>query len=146
VLVLDEFPQPREDLREHPEQLRPSSAQSGDPAEFGREPVHSDTRCNDCGMETLSAEPGVPTEHYSVDDDVWRQAGAGKRDHLCIGCLEKRLGRQLNRHDFMPGVDVNDPDFPETERYAWSWRSDRLKDRLRRDATGQRSDLPELGL
>lgn len=107
-------------------------------------PEPADTRCIDCGMETLSTEPGVPTEHYSVHDHVWQQAGAGRRDHLCIGCLEQRLGRRLNRHDFKPDVAVNDPDFPQTDRYAWSWRTDRLKDRLCREATGQRGDLPEL--
>jgi len=30
--------------------------------------------CTDCGAETLSAEPGVPTEYYMVHDRIWRAA------------------------------------------------------------------------
>jgi len=34
-----------------------------------------------------------------VKDEVWKQAGLGE-GYLCIGCIEKRLGRQLNKADF----------------------------------------------
>lgn len=98
------------------------------PAENG-----SDTACNDCGRETLSALPGVPTEHYMVHDQLWQRAGL-ERGHLCIACLERRLGRQLTRHDF-PDVALNDPSFEPTDRYAWSYRTERLKDRWKRQAS-----------
>jgi uncharacterized protein DUF2695 len=51
--------------------------------------------CLDCGADF--------DERYMVKDAVWAAGGlepdGGK---LCIGCLERRLGRQLNRDDFQP--------------------------------------------
>src|SRR5262249_33574925 len=53
-------------------------------------------------------------EHFIVLDDVWQQAGmpCGIRDDdhsilggggsLCVGCIEKRLGRLLIEKDFVP--------------------------------------------
>lgn len=87
------------------------------------------TRCCDCSAETLSAEPGVSTEYYMVHDEVWAAAGMDTRGHLCVGCLESRLGRQLHRHDFVD-APVNDAAITPTPRFAWSWRSERLLDRL----------------
>jgi hypothetical protein len=70
--------------------------------------------CKDCGMDT---EPWPPhrftQEHYVVKDDIWQQAGMplGKMDSefslrgggiLCIGCIEKHLGRLLTISDFAP--------------------------------------------
>jgi hypothetical protein len=90
----------------------------------------TDTCCRDCGAETLSDEPGVPTEWYDVHDHVWAAAGmAPYGGCLCIGCLEVRLGRKLRRGDFTD-VLVNDLTISNTDRYAWSWRSDRLRARL----------------
>lgn len=83
--------------------------------------------CFDCGAETLSDEPGVPTEYYTVHDAVWAAAGMGD-GYLCIGCLERRLGRTLHRADFT-SAPVNDPADIDP-RYCWSWRSARLIDRL----------------
>ena len=41
------------------------------------------------------------TEVYSVKDAIWKQAGMRAWNGcLCIGCLEKRLGRQLRPKDF----------------------------------------------
>ena len=99
-------------------------------------------RCKDCGWDTNSAKPGVRTENYAVHSDVWHQAGMDKMGgNLCVGCLEKRLGRQLHSGDF-PAVPVNDLSAADTE-HAYTWRTDRLKDRIQRTA-GQRGDLPEL--
>jgi hypothetical protein len=69
--------------------------------------------CKDCGMDTEPWPPRRGTqEHYVVKDDVWRQAGmpSGERDpddlsirgggFLCVGCIEKRLGRLLTLDDF----------------------------------------------
>jgi hypothetical protein len=89
--------------------------------------------CVDCGAETLSQEPGEPTEYYMVRDEVWEAAGMHPPGGcLCIGCLEARLGRQLCPRDFTP-VDVNDPLIRNQDQYAWTWRSDRLRDRLTDD-------------
>ena len=52
--------------------------------------------CKDCGVNTK--EIG---EYYAVHDPVWRQSGLGENDgKLCLGCLEKRIGRQLTPEDF----------------------------------------------
>jgi hypothetical protein len=42
--------------------------------------------------------PGA-REWYMVRDEIWTEAGLGK-GILCIGCLEKRLGRELGPGDF----------------------------------------------
>jgi hypothetical protein len=42
------------------------------------------------------------TEVYTVKPKVWKAAGMEPMGGcLCIGCLEKRLGRQLTPKDFM---------------------------------------------
>ena len=63
------------------------------------------TNCVDCGLGTV-----VAGEVYTVHDDIWEQAWAGRRkwwysrvpgqEILCIGCLERRLGRKLVVGDF----------------------------------------------
>ena len=53
-------------------------------------------RCVDCSVNTCGID-----EYYMVRDSVWRAARmkpAGGM--LCIGCLEKRLGRMLCPGDF----------------------------------------------
>lgn len=52
--------------------------------------------CVDCGVDTQ--EIG---EYYMVTDSCWKRAGMGKYDGmLCIGCLEKRLGKKLTPRNF----------------------------------------------
>lgn len=63
-----------------------------------------------------------------VHGGVWADAGMGHDGYLCIGCLERRLGRKLHRADFT-SASVNDLALSNI-RYAWSWRSARLIDRL----------------
>jgi hypothetical protein len=76
--------------------------------------------CVDCGCDTA---PGVPNrsalrkamarhgeceityddrcEVYMVRDFVWKKVGMGAWDGcICVGCLEKRLGRKLKPKDF----------------------------------------------
>jgi hypothetical protein len=83
--------------------------------------------CIDCGVNTA---PGMPSrgkvmrafdraqrfkrddldltltfseecEVYNVKESVWRSAGVDSTGGcLCIGCLEKRIGRRLTRKDF----------------------------------------------
>jgi hypothetical protein len=57
--------------------------------------------CADCGVDTFSTN-----EYYMVKDHVWAQAQGGTK-LLCIGCLEKRIGRTLTRSDFGDGASVN---------------------------------------
>jgi hypothetical protein len=76
-------------------------------------------RCADCDVDTLAIG-----EYYMVLDEVWEQAWPGRRRHfstrhsrhkprrvrqfLCVGCLEARIGRQLNRDDFAAVVGTSD--------------------------------------
>jgi hypothetical protein len=55
--------------------------------------------CVDCGRNT-SHWCGID-EYYMVHDAVWLQTGLAKFEGmLCIGCLERRIGRKLCRDDF----------------------------------------------
>jgi hypothetical protein len=93
-------------------------------------------KCADCDVDTIDNG-----EFYSVHDEVWAAAWAGRRlncdcdafdtvgglqlvfefndtsrrrccqgrEILCIGCLERRLGRTLTRADFT-NCRINNPD------------------------------------
>jgi hypothetical protein len=71
-----------------------------------------DFSCEACGSDY--------DEYYMVQNGIWKAYGAGG-GMLCIGCLEKRMGRKLGRQDFndLPLNEIN----PETQ-------SLRLQDRL----------------
>jgi hypothetical protein len=88
--------------------------------------------CVDCSASTRG-------ELYIVRKSVWELAWIGRRkswysrldcqqiglEVLCIGCLEKRLGRTLTASDFIPDMPCNDP----TQKRI----SERLRDRLTTD-------------
>jgi len=59
-----------------------------------------DFSCEDCASDY--------DEYYMVQNDIWKVYGAGK-GMLCIGCLEKRIGRKLRRQDFidLPINEIN---------------------------------------
>jgi len=71
--------------------------------------------CLDCGVNTNFID-----EYYMVNKDVWKKS-KGKKGMLCIGCLEKRIGRRLLPEDF---TDVPVNKLPDP-------RSARLDDRIR---------------
>jgi hypothetical protein len=91
--------------------------------------------CVDCGVNTHPGCPSGPetrieialtgksevtfdhqTEVYHVRDSVWSQAGMRPWSGcLCIGCLERRLGRQLWPKDFAQH-DKTWSEFPSTDR------------------------------
>ena len=52
------------------------------------------TLCADCAVDTSDID-----EWFMVLDDVWESYSNGSR-FLCVACLEKRMGRTLNRWDF----------------------------------------------
>lgn len=64
--------------------------------------------CEDCDRPT-TPEPitAGAWEWYMVTDKVWAEAGM-TTGFLCIGCLEIRLGRQLEPADFKP-LPINQP-------------------------------------
>ena len=57
------------------------------------------------------------SEVYTVRDRVWQAAGMEPMGGcLCIGCLEKRLGRLLRPKDFKRNSPFNSPVIPGTPR------------------------------
>ena len=52
--------------------------------------------CIECGVDT-----GDIDEYYMVQDEVWHHVNPDRDGMLCIGCLEKRLGRKLTPADFI---------------------------------------------
>jgi hypothetical protein len=93
--------------------------------------------CVDCGFNTA---PGLPTrkqldawwavssgpipmhltweqEVYLVNDKVWEKTGLdGYGGCLCVGCLEKRIGRRLKPKDFVPDHPFNQSTYPASKR------------------------------
>jgi len=80
--------------------------------------------CKDCGIDTTpcSGKRGCRHkgrwEHYMVHNTIWKAAGMTD-GFLCVGCLEKRIGRVLTPEDFT--------DFPINNFHPW--HTDRLLDR-----------------
>ena len=70
--------------------------------------------------ETEGSIPNTMTwdsEVYTVRRRVWEEAGAAEMGGcLCIGCLEKRLGRKLRPKDFLRNHAFNLPGVPASER------------------------------
>jgi hypothetical protein len=57
------------------------------------------------------------SEVYTVRSHVWAEAGVDPMGGcLCIGCLEKRIGRRLKPIDFPRGHAFNGDDRPGTPR------------------------------
>ena len=58
--------------------------------------------------EGVAMELNDQLEVYHLRDAVWKAAGmAPFAGCLCVGCLEKRLGRQLGPKDFDTSHDFN---------------------------------------
>lgn len=76
--------------------------------------------CLDCEQDT-----GKMYEFYFVHTELWLSAVGSKDGMLCIGCLEARLGRMLDSHDFTDCM-IN--------KLSYSMKSDRLLRRIRRGA------------
>ncbi len=66
------------------------------------ETFHKLFDCIDCGINTHDIH-----EYYMVRNSIWFSLGLkDNRGMLCIGCLEKRLGRRLDHSDF-PNLPIN---------------------------------------
>jgi len=72
--------------------------------------------CMDCGVDTSRIG-----EFYFINTETWTCAVGSKNGMLCIGCLERRLGRLLKRSDFTDAY-IN--------RRDWGSKSARLPNRL----------------
>jgi hypothetical protein len=73
--------------------------------------------CRFCGVDTSELH-----EYYMVTDAIWERYGPADDGCACIGCLEARMGRQLQPDDFPKDIPVNTDD-------DWD-RSERLRNRL----------------
>lgn len=82
------------------------------------EALLADYVCGDCDYNTHLGQ-----EYYVVQDHIWELHGNGD-GLLCIGCLERRLGRQLTAADFKD-ISLNNGKY--REKFG---ASPRLADRL----------------
>jgi hypothetical protein len=78
--------------------------------------------CTDCDVDVMPCDPrGYPVDGWEgcmVHDRVWEAAGG--EGHVCVACLEARLGRMLTLQDFT--------DVPLNREH--DFRSERLRGRL----------------
>jgi hypothetical protein len=78
--------------------------------------------CHDCRDDTTPCTGRRGCRHrgrwewYGVHDHVWAAAG-DVSGYLCVGCLERRLRRQLVPEDFAPWP-INRPHPWDTDRLA----------------------------
>lgn len=75
--------------------------------------------CFTCGVDAFALG-----EDFYVQDELWRTYGV--EGMLCIGCFEKRLGRELTRGDFKGGggpdeIEKHFPRVRASERYRDRW-------------------------
>ena len=67
------------------------------------------------GKEAVQQRFGKDLEVYTVRNKVWDASGIGPFGGcLCIGCLEKRIGRRLKPKDFLRNHPFNK--LPGTDR------------------------------
>jgi len=75
--------------------------------------------CKDCLVDTFETD-----EYYMVTDEIWNEIAPDDKHnadyYLCIGCIEKRLGRHLESQDFPMNLPINVKDK----------HSDRLQSRI----------------
>jgi hypothetical protein len=79
--------------------------------------------CNDCRNDI--SVWGI-AEWFMVSDAVWKESKSRADEDLCVGCLEKRLGRKLVPNDF----GGENGFFPVNNLYE---HSPRLRNRLGKD-------------
>ena len=75
--------------------------------------THPMFNCTDCG-ENVSK---LGEYHFMLLPELWRELTAAKpADKLCVGCIEARLGRKLNRDDFNWHVPITGKRTDQSER------------------------------
>lgn len=70
--------------------------------------------CMDCEVNT-SPSTGIG-EYYMVTDHVWFSEADADKGMLCIGCLEGRINRQLEKRDFIDAL-INQGVFHMSDRF-----------------------------
>ena len=89
--------------------------------EFYWESVSADFLCMDCTVDTDTIG-----EYFMLQHHLWAQIHPDRIGHLCVGCVESRLGRTLTAADFLD-VPLNTDPNPRWVRSA------RLTERLNTD-------------
>ena len=79
-----------------------------------KERARIESRCLDCGEET-SFRADKADEYYMVHNELWLRAHPARNGKLCIGCLERRLDRELTPDDFTSAI-VNEPGRGKSKR------------------------------
>jgi hypothetical protein len=93
---------------------------------------HPDTSCRDCGLGPWAFYEDDVLVHkdFYVHDALWNEVCPEDdgTDHeyfgkfvLCIGCFEKRLGRELNHEDFNQGRPATSFDAQPSKRFVSRW-------------------------
>jgi hypothetical protein len=73
---------------------------------------NGDPVCLDCGADTDAIK-----ESYLLHDTLWRKVNPAEAGMLCVGCCERRLGRELRRADFARlSLSVFDDGLPTSRR------------------------------
>lgn len=99
--------------------------------EFYWEPTSGNWRCMDCNVDTDAIG-----EYFMLQHHLWTRIHPDRIGHLCVGCVETRLGRTLTAADFLD-VPLN------TDPHPRSARSTRLTDRLNaEDPNGRTQATP----
>lgn len=80
---------------------------------------NSNFNCLDCSINTLHN-----LEYYMLKFGLWKTVNPNDSGMLCIGCVEKRIGRKLSSVDFLK-CPLND-----MKRDVLGYASERLYDRL----------------
>ena len=78
--------------------------------------------CVDCGVDTSKIH-----EFYFVKTELWLSVMPSTEGMLCIGCLEKRLGRGLNALDFTDAHINNLHDGTKSQRLVSRIKAPMLK-------------------
>ena len=88
------------------------------PGWLGRNAMIAAYRANGYTVPDIDTSAQSPDQEvYTVRDVIWWEAGKPS-GCLCIGCLERRLGRRLKPKDFMHGDTFNDPRLPASRRLS----------------------------
>jgi len=67
--------------------------------------------CDDCNADIRA----IKEYNYILKDEIWNKM-ADKSQELCVGCAEKRLGRELGPEDFDWKWPINFDDAPRSQR------------------------------
>lgn len=61
--------------------------------------------CNDCGVNVACKFGGICEYSFMLKPETWQSLNLNK-EILCVGCIEKRLGRKLTPNDFDTSAKV----------------------------------------